>query len=363
MLYTAVVTFFQALFLFLSATVVFDLIHYLLHRCLQSKNALLRQLGVAHLHHHRFYTADLKINEKYTRSNLIFHVVAENATQLLIILSGLAVLPVTPVLLAAAMQMLIFSFVMIKRGIDLNHQSLTSVPAYRGGWYVTAPYHALHHHHMSCYFSSYIKIIDFIFGTGHYLAKKNIVMTGASGALGSQMKKLLEAENATVTTFKYGKDYEYGNYDQLIPALQKADILFLCHGSKFENAQQANCDSYVDLIHLYQKVHEPGLLPPEVWATGSEIECHPCFGIKKIQVYAASKRQYAKHARAFYRDESIQYRHLVHAAFMSTMGPGLMTASFAARATLFLLKRGCRYVPVTYTGFGLLNYFRFLFNI
>jgi hypothetical protein len=42
------------------------------------------------------------------------------------------------------------------------------------------------------------------------------------------------------------------------------------------------------------------------------------------------------------------------------MGPGLMSASFAAKVTLFLLKRGFKYVPVTYTGIAFINYFRFI---
>jgi hypothetical protein len=54
---------------------------------------------------------------------------------------------------------------------------------------------------------------------------------------------------------------------------------------------------------------------------------------------------------------------LVHSAFISPMGPGLMTANFAAAYTLFLLKRGFRYVPVTYTGFAYLNYLRFVFRL
>ena len=103
-------------------------------------------------------------------------------------------------------------------------------------------------------------------------------------------------------------------------------------------------------------------MPIEIWGVGSEIECHPCFGIKKIKVYAASKRNFARHARAYFHDRDIQYRHLVHSAFISPMGPGLMTANFAAAVTIFFLKRGFRYVPVTYTGFAFLNYFRFLLN-
>jgi hypothetical protein len=100
-----------------------------------------------------------------------------------------------------------------------------------------------------------------------------------------------------------------------------------------------------------------------VWAVGSEIECHPCFGIKNIKIYAASKRHFAQKAHEYFHDRDIQYRHMVHSAFWSPMGPGLMTANVAAMATMFFLKRGFKYIPVTYTGFAYLNYFRFLFKI
>jgi monoglucosyldiacylglycerol epimerase len=362
MLYQSLVVLLQAAALFLLATIAFDGLHFALHLCLKSKFKVLNRLGRLHLPHHRFYNSILQINTDCTKSNLISHVIFENVTQLIFILSGLIYFQLAAVIVAASLQMIILVTVCWNRGIDPHHRTYKHLPPYRGGWYVTAPYHALHHHYISNFYSSYIKVIDVIFGTAHHLANKNIVMTGASGALGSKMKALLEREGAIVTTFKYGQDYEYGKYDNLIPALNNADILFLCHGSKFHQAQEANCDSYIDLIELYKRVRKPDLLAPEIWATGSEIECHPCFGIEKIKVYAVSKRNYAKAARSYYRADDIQYRHLVHSAFMSSMGPGLMSANFAAKWTMFLLKRGFRYVPVSYTGFGYINYLRFLFN-
>ncbi len=353
----------QAVLLFLLATVVFDIVHLLLHLCLKSKRPWLKKIGSLHLSHHRFFNSKLSIANEYAKSNLVAHVIFENLTQLLVIVAGLLYFSPTVVIIAASFQLFLFLLVCINHGVDPHHQTFEKLPAYRGGWYVTAEYHALHHHYLSGYYSSYIKALDVLLGTAHHLANKNIVMTGANGALGSCLKKMLEQEGAHVTSFKYQVDYDYSNYTKLIPALKKADILLLCHGSKFHQAQQANCDSYVALIELYKKVHERELLPPEVWATGSEIECHPCFGIEKIKVYAASKRNYAKFARDYYRDPDLQYRHLVHSSFMSPMGPGLMTANFAAFATLFLIKRGFRYVPVTYTGFGILNYARFLLKV
>ena len=350
----------QAVLLFLAATIVFDCVHYILHICMKSKNRFLHALGSIHLQHHRFFNTKLNISNEYSVSNIFSHIMLENFTQFVVILCGLFFVKPAAVIVAAVFQLLLLLLVIKNRGVDPHHRAYEKLPAYRGGWYVTADYHALHHHYLTNYYSSYIKLIDSILGTSHHLENKKIVMTGASGALGSNLKRKLEAAGAQVTPFRYQLDYDYGQYEKIIPALKNADILVLCHGSKVHLAQQANCDSYVDLIELYKKVHERDLLPPEVWATGSEIECHPCFGIKSIQVYAASKRNFAKYARQYYRDPQLQYRHLVHSAFISPMGPGLMTANFAAAATLFFIKRGFRYVPVTYTGFALLNYFRFL---
>jgi len=291
------------------------------------------------------------------------HILLENVVQLCVILFCIALLRPAAVILAATFQLNLFAMIWYWKGKDPHHRTYSALTRCGGGPFVTAEYHALHHYHFNNYYSSYIKIIDYILGTGHHLTGKHIAMTGASGALGSQMKKFLEREKAIVTCFKYGKDYDYTHYDHLIPALKTTDILFLCHGNKFENAQEANCDSYIKIIELYKKVHEPGVLPPEIWATGSEIECHPCFGIPKIKIYATSKRNYARYARQCYHDKSIQYRHLVHSSFISKMGPGLMTAKFAAFASMFFIKRGLRYIPVSYTGVAFINYFRFLFSI
>ncbi len=38
------------------------------------------------------------------------------------------------------------------------------------------------------------------------------------------------------------------------------------------------------------------------------------------------------------------------------MGPGLMSGRTAARLAFWLIRRGFRYVPVTYTGIALVNF-------
>ncbi len=357
------IIFAEALLAFFMGTILFDLVHYGFHYCLTAKFKFLQRIGYLHSSHHRFFPASLTIQNKWIRANLLQHIGCEYFFQVLGSLLCLFFLSSIAIGLAIGFETLIFLCVYVCRGVDLHHRPYqNNLPSFRGGPWVSADYHALHHIYPNNFFSSYLKIVDYIFGTGCQLAGKRIAMTGASGALGSHMHKLLEKEGAIVTTFKFGKDYTYDCYDQFIPVLKESDILFLCHGSKFDFAQQANCDSFISLIELFKRVRPRQFVPAEVWAVGSEIECHPCFGIKKIQVYAKSKRNYAKAARVYFHDRNIQYRHIVHSAFMSPMGPGLMSAKFAAKITLFMLKRGFKYIPVSYMGFAYLNYFRFVFN-
>lgn len=350
---------FQAFLAFLFGTVLFDVLHFSMHRWMKSNSLILKKIGNWHSVHHRFLPGDLVIRKDWADKNLFRHVTLEYFVQLCGIgLSGFFVSHIAQ-LLAMIFSSLLFVIVWRCRGADLHHSSYTVLPAYRGGFFVTANYHALHHVFPNNFFSSYIKLLDFVLGTGLQLSGRHVVMTGGNGALGSHMKKMLIKEGATVISLKFGIDYDYQNYEQLKPILYEADILFLCHGSKYDNAQKANCDSFIQLIELFKTRPKKSLIPLEVWGVGSEIECHPYFGIKKLRPYAESKRNYAKKARTYFNDTEIQYRHLVHSAFTSSMGPGLMSAKFAARVTMFFLKRGFRYIPVTYTGFALLNYFRF----
>ncbi len=353
--------FLQGIVAFLIGTLLYDIVHYLFHIFLRSKNKILKKIGGIHLSHHRFFPPNLKFNSKLTNMNLLHHVVVEYITQFIgtslcfFFFSSLAVW------LAILLESLIFLAVLHWKGIDPHHKSYANLPVNQGGMFVSSAYHALHHIYPTNFFSGYIKLLDYLLGTAQQLKNKRIALTGASGALGSNMKIVLEKEGAIVIPIKFGIDYDDQHYDKLNNILSKIDILFLCHGSKYENTQQANCDSFIRIIELFKSVKKPGLIPIEIWAVGSEIECHPCFGIKSLYAYAKSKRNFAQYARGYFHDAHIHYKHIVHSAFTSRMGPGLMSARFAARATLFLIKRGFKYVPVSYTGFAFLNYFIFIY--
>lgn len=353
----------QGLLAFFIGTIVADVFHFLFHKAIKSKFRILKAIGHLHTAHHHFYTHNLHIDNNWIKKNFLHHVILEYAFQISGILCCLLFLNPYSIILAVILQTGIFINICFCKGIDFHHRPFEKLPCSRGNFFVSAAYHALHHVHPSGFYSSYVKLFDWIFGKGHHLEKKQIAMTGANGALGRHMKKLLEKEGAIVTTFKFGVDYTYDDYEKLRETLSSTDILFLCHGSKHDYAQEANCDSYIKIIEMFKSTRKNTLLPLEIWGVGSEIECHPCFGIKKLYPYANSKRNYARAARTYFHDDNIQYRHLVHSAFISPMGPGLMTANFAARMTMFFIKRDFKYIPVTYTGFAWLNYLRFVFQI
>jgi hypothetical protein len=351
----------QAVAAFFIGTILYDIVHYVLHVFLRSDYEVLRKIGRWHSAHHCFFPATLIIQREWTKKNLIRHVLLEYLIQMTGSLLCLFFFSSLAVYLAIIFESCIFIAVCYWRGVDPHHQPQKYLPFYRRGLFVDAAYHALHHAYPNNFYSGYIKLIDYVLGTGMQLKGKQIALTGASGALGSNMKILLENEGARVIPLKFNVDYTYQDYSKLKPVLEKTDILFLCHGSKYKDAQQANCDSFIQIIELFKHVRQRDLVPLEIWGVGSEIECHPCFGFKKLQVYARSKRNYAKQAKKYFHDRDIQYRHIVHSAFWSNMGPGLMSANFAAKATLFFLKRGFKYISVTYTGIALLNYIRFIF--
>lgn len=350
----------EGLGIFLAATVIFDVCHYLFHQAAKSKFLLLQLIGNLHLYHHRFYSRSLVIDPKWQRQNVYISVFIEYLCEIIPISFGYLFFNPGAVTFALIYATFIYLIVIYSKGQDVRHREYQKLPAYRSGILVSAPYHALHHVYPHHFYSSYIKIFDYLFGTANPLKGKIIALTGASGALGSKMKTLLEREGATILPLKYGVDYTYTDYQKLTTTLQQASILCLCHGTKYIDTQQANCDSFVEIISRFQALHRKDFLPVEVWGVGSEIECHPCFGIKKLYPYANSKRKFAKYAKQYLRDKNMIYRHIVHSAFNSQMGKGLMTANFAAKMTIFFIKRGFIYIPITYTGFAFFNYLKFL---
>jgi hypothetical protein len=350
--------------LYAVATAAFDCLHFALHRSLRSRSSALRFLGGLHQQHHDFLGADLRFDDAKVIANFVYHRIPEFFTQVvLIVLASLVVDPVT-VTATLILVTVLFLETTRRRGRDSNHVAFDVLPVLRSGLFVGPVYHSLHHIHPDSYMSSFTTLFDRIAGTGCQIQGRRFVVSGASGSFGAPFKEMLEREGASVVTpIKFGVDYTYDDYDKLAPIFREADVLVLCHGAKGEQAMQANCGSFVAMIERFRAQHQGERFPVEVWAVGSEIECHPAWGNPELQVYLESKRAFARRARWYFHHGSFIYRHIVPSAFTSPMGPGLISGRTAAAIAMFFIKRGFHYVPVTYSGIALLNYFKFLFRI
>jgi hypothetical protein len=348
-----------ALALYGTATFLGDFVHHGLHLASRSRWRLLARVGALHDVHHKFLGADLRIHPEHTRQNLIYHRIPEYFTQVLATLLGLWLVPARLVALVIAFETVLAVVGTVRGGLDSNH---TETPHARWsylGLFVGPLYHAMHHLYPEACIGSTTRLFDFVFATGCPIAGRRFAMTGASGALGRPLARRIKALGGHVVPLKYGRDYSYDDYHRLDAQLASVDVLVLCHGSKVRDAMDANCSSFVAIIERFRRLHADKR-PIEVWAVGSEIEAHPAWGDPDLGIYLRSKRAYARHARRYFHDGRMLYRHIVPSAYTSPMGKGLISGDAAAAIAMFFILRGFRYVPVSYTGIALLNWVSYL---
>jgi hypothetical protein len=350
----------QGVVVFVVSTLLFDALHWLLHRWGRSKSRLLRTFSRWHWVHHRFLDRKMRVHPELVWPNLVYHVLPEYLTGLAGTALFLLVFPWPPVAVVALARTWMLVQTIREEGMDFNHMSMERIGGQQGLWWVNPSYHAMHHVHPNNFFSSFTNVFDLLFGTGTQISGRRFLITGASGAFGGAMKARLEALGGIVETAKHGVDFVPGDYRGLEEKLQRADVLILSHGAKAEGAWDANHRTFIDIIDRFIEIGRTRLTPPEVWALGSEAEFHGDMGLPELVDYAASKRAFAQHALRYYRSEDLLYRHIVPSSFTSAMGPGPMSADTAARIALFFIRRGFHYVPVTLTTLAIWNYFRFV---
>lgn len=364
------------LYLFSTGTLCFDVVHYILHRCNKSSFPFIKWLARIHHFHHLYYTPRLKFDEKYLRLNAfkalplelgfqIFGSLLGYSFALLMIKNGSIWLTRRHLWIVFCFQILRTIFVILISGRDSNHIVYKTVPKDNNWFFVGPEFHSLHHLYPDRYMGSFIKIFDWIGGTSYSVRSKRFVITGGSGSFGRAIIKVLEREGVRcIRKLKFGTDWSHNSFENALPVLSDSDVLILAHGTKGLDAMESNCHAAVQMIHLF-KLHRKMDLKcqtlPEVWYVGSESELHPPWGNVSLQRYSRSKRYFLPHARAFYDDPDIIYRHIVPSAFRSRMGSAILSADWAAESTMWWIRRGARYVPVTYTGIAYLNFFKFIF--
>jgi len=350
----------EALLTFAVSTFIFDSVHWMLHRWTKSRFRVLRVFASWHHVHHRFLDGKMQVHTDLAALNFWAHLVPEFLTSA----AGTAVfylffhwIPVTAVM---ALHVWNFGMNIYTEGMDGNHMSMDRVSARQNIVKVNAAYHAMHHITPENYYSSYLNLFDLLFGRSTTIRHRRFLITGASGAFGSAIAARIEALGGVVETAKHGADFAPGDVERIRPRLEKADVLVLAHGAKGPAAWDANYVTFTELSDLFIAIGRDRLVPPEIWAVGSEAELHGDLGQPELKEYAASKRAFARRAVGYYRSADVLYRHIVPSAFTSAMGPGPMSADTAAGIALFFIRRGFRYVPVTLTTLALWNYVRFV---
>lgn len=351
----------QAALVFVASTVLFDALHWTLHRWEGSSIPLLRRLSSWHWVHHKFLGVDMQINPAYARANIWFHILPEYLTSMAGTVIFLLVFPWPPIAAVAVLRTVMLVMTLREEGLDYNHMSMDRVGGQQNLLWVGDNYHAMHHVYPHNFFSSFANVFDLLAGTTCQIKGRRFLVTGASGAFGSAMVEKLTRAGAIVETAKSGVDFSAGDYSAIRAKLETADVLIMAHGAKTDDCWNANFVTFRDLTELFTEVGNTRLAPPEVWALGSEVEFHGDMGMDELKAYSASKRAFAAKALDFYRSDALIYRHIVPSSFTSAMGKGAMSASTAADIALFFIRRGFRYVPVTFTGLAVLNYFRFRF--
>ncbi len=309
--------------LFLASTVVFDAVHFLLHVLARSRLAPLRWVGSLHEAHHLFLDRNLDLRPEYLRKNIYLHVIPEFLTQMTVSVVLLRLLPGKIVFPVMGIQLLVFLLILRLKGIDINHRPIAVLRAYRPMYFCVPEYHALHHVYPDSYFSSWIKTLDHLLGTGTELRGRRISLTGAAAPFGAALKRRLEERyGGEVSVLESADLSESTEQGSLARRLKETDILILTHTPEQQGEVQGMRDSYSALIERYREFAAARKVPIEVWALASGFEA-------------------SEGTRDLTKDSRIIYRHLSIDA-----PPPEATAVEAAQRALFWISRGFNRVPI-----------------
>src|SRR5262245_20129887 len=119
----------QTVGLLLSASLVFDVIHYVLHQFARSRFGFLRAIGALPETHHRFFDRQLRFDDALARKNLREHVIPEFLTRTAVVLAGLRGCDPLAVAIVFAIQAVQLFLVLRLNGRDANHVAFDTLSA------------------------------------------------------------------------------------------------------------------------------------------------------------------------------------------------------------------------------------------
>lgn len=376
--YNAISSLISLFYLLCAGSLFFDVVHHMLHRCEKSSHPLFKRLARIHHYHHLYFTRHLQFDKKYLRQNQFQALPLELALQIFGTILGYTFSTlVTPTPLVwtkpnhvwyiIGFQVTRTAFVIATSGRDSNHLVYQTAPKDPNWIFVGPEFHSLHHVYPDRYIGSFIKALDWICGTAYSFRGKRFVITGANEKFGQAIVAELEREGVNgIHKLDIGTDWNHDDFENAIPLLSNSDVLILAHSLKGQDEVESNCKSAIRLIKLFKKhkvINRVGPTLPEVWYVGNESEVHLSWGNRRTLRCSQQERGFLPHARYFYDDPNILYRHIVPSSFCSIMKFGVQsTAVQEARFAMWWIRRGARYVTGLYIGAAYLNYLRFIFS-
>ncbi|MEM8675322.1 MAG: bifunctional sterol desaturase/short chain dehydrogenase [Cyanobacteria bacterium P01_G01_bin.67] len=255
---------------------------------------------------------------------------------------------------------------------DVTHRpgEFTNLPS---RWLVNRPYHWRHHFdNQDAYFSGTLTLVDKLLGTALSLKNKRIAVTGASGTLGRALLTRLHLAGAKVTALSSSDleikldiagneiavptlSWQIGQESQLLPQLDKIDILILNHGinvngerdeAAIAKSYEINTFSTMRLMELFFKTikSDRDMIRKEVWVNTSEAEVNPAFS----PLYELSKRATGDLVTLRRLDAPCVLRKLILGPFKSKLNPvGIISADWVAKQIVNLARRDVRNIIVT----------------
>lgn len=344
-----------------------------------------------HLLHHKAYRRDFSIAnmETYKKSQLYNDV--PEALCMVGLTAAIAILTQSPGMWLGCVYSFVFLVPAVLRSqgmllaTDLSHKpgDLVGIPAL---WRVNRTYHWRHHFdETNAYFAGHFTSVDRIIGTSLSLKGKVVAVTGASGALGQGLIEELSRQGAKViaittspaAVFRAGTtalSWELGAEADLLPHIQGVDILVINHGvnvhadrspASVYQSYEVNTFSTLRLTELFLSTitKSNDRATKELWINTSEAEVNPAFS----PLYELSKRALGDLVTLRRLDAPCIIRKLVLGPFKSQLNPyGVMSASWVAKAIIFLAKRDFRDIivtinPITYLLFPMKELFQSLY--
>ncbi len=223
--------------------------------------------------------------------------------------------------------------------------------------------------------------------------KKNIGITGASGALGKELTKLFRQKGYKVIGFTHSKTdsevnlespnewirWECGKESKLRKHLEKIDILILNHGIynlsreniNYQNSIEINALSKFKFLDLFEDIARKNKSPTkkEIWINTSEAELlpalNPSYEISKSligQLISFKKNLLDKDTK-----KKLVIRKIILGPFKSELNPiGIMSPKFVSKK-IYDLANSKSYLiiispnPITYLLFPLKEFLNFLY--